>query len=196
MNDPTTPPRAPRDSQRSAVYSAEDEVALILSRGGSIEHFGSTFTLPPERKFGDVDSVGPYLRAVLQFAPIAALPRSTVPVSVRARRGVSRAHYEADTATIAIPPYELGSGEERGWALREMVVLHELAHHLLGEPGHGPDYAAMMLHLVEHVIAPEAAHLLRVALWERGARIAPAPLRWPSTGAGATSGTSNGRDSE
>lgn len=164
-----------RDSQRSRVYNAEDELTLVLARGGTIEHFGSTFNVPDERKFGDVNSIQPYVDKVLAFGPVAALPGASRPVQVRERRGATKAHYEYASATIAIPPYQLGTRAQQGWALRETVVLHELAHHLAGPVGHGPEFTAMLVYLVEHVIAPEAAHLLRVALWERGAKIGPAP---------------------
>lgn len=158
------------DHQRSLVYEAEDELALVLGRGGAIEHFGSVFQVPDERKFGDVASIQPYLDAVLAFGPVARLPRAAVPLQVRERRGARKAHYEASPPVIAIPPYRLG-----GWALRESVVLHELAHHLTPTMQHGGDFVAMLLHLLEHVVAPEAAHLLRVACYERGVEIGPAP---------------------
>lgn len=165
------------DSQRSRVYAAERELEFILANGGTIEHFGSTFTLPAERKFGNVDSVAPYLRKVLAFAPVARLPRASVPVTVRERRGNTLAHYERDTSTIAIPPYGLGSKTQQGWALRETLVLHELAHHLCpdSDPGHGPVFVAHELYLVEHVIGPEAAHLLRVSCYEHNVKIGGAP---------------------
>lgn len=163
------------DAQRSRVYDAERELEFILANGGTIEHFGSTFTLPAERRFGDVDSVAPYLDKVLAFEPVAQLPRAAVPVQVRERRGITRAHYDRDTSTIAIPPYRLGSRSQQGWALRETLVLHELAHHLCDESGHGPDFTAHELYLFEHVIGPEAAHLLRVSFYEHHVKIGDAP---------------------
>lgn len=163
------------DSQRSRVYDAERELDFILAIGGTIEHFGSTFTLPAERRFGDVDSVSPYLDKVLAFAPVARLPRAGVPVTVRERRGITQAHYERDTSTIAIPPYRLGSRAQQGWALRETLVLHELAHHLCADDGHGPAFVAHELYLIEHVIGVEAAHVLRVAFYEHNVKIARRP---------------------
>ena len=163
-----SPTPAPRDRHRSTVYDAEDAVGRVLERGGTIEHYGSTLVLPGLRKFGDVADVPAYLRRVLAHPPVAALPRAGVPVAVRERRGARAAHYEPAGAagpTIAVPPYAAGGG----WALSETTVLHELAHHLGPDlPAHGPVFLAHLLHLYEHVIGPEAAHLLRVALAERG----------------------------
>lgn len=176
----TAPQGKVRDSQKSLVYAAEDELAVVLSRGGTIEHFGSTLTLPEERRFGDVASIEPYLAKVLAFAPVARLPRACIPVTVRERRGITRAHYQRHTGpngrgTIAIPPYRLGTRAQQGWALRETLVLHELAHHLSPRDGHGPDFVAHELYLIEHVIGPEAAHLLRVAFYENGVQIGETP---------------------
>lgn len=164
-----------RDSQRAKVYSAEDELNLILTRGGTIEHFGSSLVIPEERKFGDVDSIGPYIEKVLTFGPVARLPRASIPVTVRERRGVTRAHYEHDTRTIAIPPYRRGTPAQQGWALRESLVLHELAHHLCGARGHGPVFVGHLLYLIEHVIGAEAAHMLRIGCYERGVKIGETP---------------------
>lgn len=168
-------PSSPRDQHRTAVYDAEDAVGRVLARGGTIEHYGSTLVLPGLRRFGDVADVPAYLERVLAHPPVAALPRAGVAVGVRERRGSRAAHYETDadgTATIAVPPYRSGGG----WALSETTVLHELAHHLGPDsPSHGPVFLAHLLHLYEHVIGPEAAHLLRVALAERRVRTG-APL--------------------
>lgn len=160
-----------RDRQRSKVYAAEGQVRQILGTGGVIDFFGSTLDVPAERKFGDVDSIAPYLHKVLAYAPVARLPRAQAPVTVRERRGASEAHYEYDAATIAIPPYR-----RDGWALRESVVLHELAHHLCGPGmGHGPAFTAMLAHLFDHVIGPVAKHLLLVAYDQHGVEVGPQP---------------------
>jgi putative metallohydrolase (TIGR04338 family) len=52
------------------------------------------------------------------------------------------------------------------------IVLHELAHHLCPvEPAHGPAFAATMCDLAEAVMAPEAAHVLRVVYAKEGVRL-------------------------
>jgi putative metallohydrolase (TIGR04338 family) len=54
--------------------------------------------------------------------------------------------------------------------MREIVVLHELAHHLTRHtaPSHGADFRSAFLDLLERVLAPEARFLLQLAYWERG----------------------------
>ena len=167
-----------RDSQRRLVYDAEHELRFILDNGGTIALHGSTLTVPAERKFGDVAAARRYIEAVLSLPSVAAMAGADVPVTVRERAGAAKAHYEYDTATIALPPHRPGRGNERAWALREVVVLHELAHHLTrdGAP-HGGEFAATFVHLLDVVVGPEAGHLLRVALWERGAVIDPVTSR-------------------
>ena len=102
--------------------------------------------------------------------------RSAVPVRVRSRRGAGRAHYEPLAATIAVPT-TLDDARGHRWAMRELVILHELAHHLepgagAGKPLHGIEFRAAMLALVEAAIGPETALLLRVTYADVG--LAPA----------------------
>ena len=157
------------DRQRQAVYRAEDAIAETLKQGGTIEHQGSRLTLEAERQFGDLASIQTYVDRVLALRTIASLERASTPVTVRERRGNAKAHYERATATIAVPGHR-----HTGWAMRETVVLHELAHHLDPHPvpAHGPSYTATLVHLYEKVMSPEAAHLLRVQMWDTGVLIA------------------------
>ena len=57
------------------------------------------------------------------------------------------------------------------WALRELVVLHEVAHHLCdSDPPHGPEFVATFCELAAAVMGPEVAHVLAGRLREgRGA---------------------------
>jgi putative metallohydrolase (TIGR04338 family) len=88
-------------------------------------------------------------------------------VSVRARRGMTAAHYERHDsgAVIAVP-------ERRDrWALRELVVLHEIAHHLCdGVPPHGSEFIATHCELAGVVMGPEVEHVLRVVYAKEGVR--------------------------
>lgn len=161
--------RRPRDADRAAVYAAEDQVGRLLDRAAEfpvLEVAGSRLTLPPERRFSGLDQVGRYLDDLLAQDWVRRRWPTVSPVRVRQRRGTRRAHYEYDTATIALPP----ATADGSWALREMVVLHELAHHLIGRgrPGHGPAFRGLLLSLVEHRIGVEVAFVLRVAFADQG----------------------------
>jgi putative metallohydrolase (TIGR04338 family) len=55
--------------------------------------------------------------------------------------------------------------------LRELVVLHEIAHHLCRvEPPHGPEFVAAFCELADVVMGPEVAHVLRVVYAKEGVR--------------------------
>jgi putative metallohydrolase (TIGR04338 family) len=87
---------------------------------------------------------------------------------VRSRRGLNAAHYEVsgETAVIAVP-----AGTQR-WAMRELVVLHEIAHHLCPvEPAHGGEFVSTLCELAEVVMGPEVGHVLRVVYAKEGVRL-------------------------
>jgi putative metallohydrolase (TIGR04338 family) len=156
----------PRDAQRAKVYAAEEFVRTLFDRAAEhgnrvVEFFGAQLTLPPEGRFATVAAVQRYVDEVLTHVG------DDRPLTVRARRGATAAHYERseEGATIAVP--------ERGatWALRELVVLHEIAHHLCDvEPPHGPEFVATFCELAEAVMGPEVAHVLRVVYAKEGVR--------------------------
>jgi putative metallohydrolase (TIGR04338 family) len=164
-----------RDTQRTRVYAAETVVRRLLDRAaegsGAVDLHGSTLTLPPERRFASIASIDRYVDQVLRLTWVrAAWPaRAAVPVSVVERRGQAKAEYQRAGATILIPPY----AGNAAWAMRELVVLHELAHHLGAdeEEPHGPAFLDRMLTLVDGVIGPEVALLLRTTLHDAGARL-------------------------
>lgn len=160
-----------RDTQRSRVYAAEEFVRTLFDRAAqhnsrAIDFFGTAITLPPEARFASVDSVQRYTDDVLALPAVAARWPDRKPVIVRARRGATAAHYEA-AGVIAVPEYT-----GAGWALRELVVLHELAHHLCDPdaPAHGPDFTATFCALAAAVMGPEAGHVLRVVYAKEGVR--------------------------
>lgn len=152
-----------RDQHRSAVYAAEEQWARHLARGGPVDFFGSQLQVPVERRFADIASIQRYVDSVLGLIGVITHWPGVGPVRVRERAGVGRAHYAE--GVIAIPLR--GAVGER-WAARESVVLHELTHHLVAHahPGaiaHGPEFRADEARLVEVVLGPEAALLLRAA---------------------------------
>lgn len=155
-----------RDTQRAKVYAAEEFVRTLFDRAAEhgnrvVEFFGTQLTLPPEGRFATVAAVQRYVDDVL--AHVGA----DRPLTVRARRGATAAHYERtdDGATIAVPD------SRTSWALRELVVLHEIAHHLSDvDPPHGPEFVASFCELAEAVMGPEVAHVLRVVYAKEGVR--------------------------
>lgn len=156
----------PRDTQRAKVYAAEEFVRTLFDRAAehgnrAVDFFGTQLTLPPEGRFGSVAAVQRYVDDVL--AHVGVQRRLTV----RARRGATAAHYECDDdeATIAVPD------QRTSWALRELVVLHEIAHHVSpAEPAHGPEFVATFCELADAVMGPEVGHVLRVVYAKEGAR--------------------------
>jgi len=156
----------PRDTQRAKVYAAEELVRTLFDRAAEhgnnvVEFFGTQLTLPPEGRFATVTAVQRYVDEVL--AHVGA----DRPLTVRARRGATAAHYERsdDAAAIAVPD------RRSTWALRELVVLHEIAHHLSdAQPPHGPEFVATFCELAEAVMGPEVAHVLRVVYAKEGVR--------------------------
>ena len=166
-----------RDEQRSRVYAAERVVRRIFDRASAfdaraVQFHGSSLTLPVERRFADVPSMQRYVDLLrgLRWVREAWPERAGVPVTVRPRAGQAAAHYERITATIAIPQHE----RNRAWAMRELVLLHEIAHHLGGEldgPPHGGAFADRYLRLVGDVIGTEAGLLLRSAMHDSGVRL-------------------------
>jgi putative metallohydrolase (TIGR04338 family) len=90
------------------------------------------------------------------------------PLRVRARRAATAAHYENrdGAGTIAVPDRDTAD-----WAMRELVVLHEVAHHLCrAQQAHGPEFVATICTLTELVMGPELGHVLRVVYAKEGVR--------------------------
>ncbi len=161
-----------RDAQRTRLYEAEGVLAGMIDRRDDFpvaEAFGSRVTVPDDRKFGDIDSVQRYADAVLalDWVQRRAPVRAAIRVRVRARAGATKAEYEFATHTIAVPPHRVGGR----WAMRELVVLHELAHHLAPDAGHGPEFAGCLLELVEELVGVEAAFLLRSSFLDAGVSV-------------------------
>ncbi len=162
-----------RDSQRSKVYAAEDFVRTLFDRAAehgsrAVDFFGTQLTLPPEGRFGSVASVQRYVDDVLALPAVRQRWPGVSPLKVRARRAATAAHYESGygAGVIAVPDRDTAD-----WALRELVVLHEVAHHLCqAEPPHGPEFVATICTLTELVMGPELGHVLRVVYAKEGVR--------------------------
>jgi putative metallohydrolase (TIGR04338 family) len=163
---------SPRDTQRSRVYAAEEFVRTLFDRAArhssrSIDFFGEPLTLPPEARFGSVQAVQRYVDAVVNLPAVRTRWPACGPIAVRSRRATTAAHYEVvdGAGVIAVP-----AGEQ--WALRELVVLHEVAHHLCPDasPAHGSAFVATFCALAAAVMGPEAGHVLRVVYAKEGVR--------------------------
>jgi putative metallohydrolase (TIGR04338 family) len=162
-----------RDSQRSKVYAAEEFVRTLFDRAAehgsaSVEFFGTQLTLPPEARFGSLAAIQRYVDDVLALAAVRREWPKVAPLTVRARRAASAAHYENrdGAGVIAVP--DLATAD---WAMRELVVLHEIAHHLCdASPPHGSEYVTTLCRLAELVMGPEAGHVLRVVYAKEGVR--------------------------
>lgn len=163
----------PRDSQRSRVYAAEEFVRTLFDRAAehgspAVEFFGTRLTLPPEGRFGSVPSVQRYVDQVLALPAVRQRWPDVPPLRVRPRRAATAAHYENryGAGVIAVPDRDTAE-----WALRELVVLHEVAHHLCrAAPPHGPEFVATICELTELVMGPEVGHVLRVVYAKEGVR--------------------------
>ena len=161
----TAAPALTRDAQRARVYRAEDAWAdrLDAARRGAVlaQVGGSALVLPGERRFGTLEAVADYCARVLALPEVVGVAGHLDPPRLRERRGARSAHWEPP-GVVALPVPQRGEP----WALRESVVLHELAHHV-GElsglsRGHRPPFPAVALLLVRAVLGDEAALVLRV----------------------------------
>ncbi len=158
-----------RDTGRSRLYEAERLVHRMFDRAGSartVQIAGTELTLPIEALFSSVESVRSYVERVLAMNSVRQrFPRASEPVTVRASGGHRAAEYRRDIGEIAIP-----DSREGRWALRELVILHEMAHHLDDGTGsaHGRGFVVTLTDLVGAVLGPEAAFVYRVVLTDSG----------------------------
>ncbi len=167
-------PTADRDAQRARVYRAEDAWAARLDaarQGAALATVGgSAVLLPAERRLGSLDAARDYAARVVALPEVVAAVGAVEPPALRTRRGARSAHWEPP-GTIALPVPQHGEP----WALRETVLLHELAHHL-GETsgrcrGHRPPYPALVLLLARAVLGDEAALALRIEYGEHDVEV-------------------------
>lgn len=156
-----------RDQQRSRVYEAEYELRDFFDNahnGFPVEIGGSVVALPPEARFSSPETVQAYVDRVLSHPAVVDKYGATT-LTVRKRKGTTRAHYMRAGAEIAVP--------DTKWALREIVVLHEVAHHFSPlAMAHGPSFTKTLLWLLDTIMGPEAAFALRVLYYENKVTVA------------------------
>jgi putative metallohydrolase (TIGR04338 family) len=178
------------DPAKNAVYAAENLVLKWLDsttpESPAVRCLDDEFVPETEAKFADPESVQNYVDKALRHLRdhgriyvVDGLDRTAIPITVRARRGASKAHYEYGhlplRGVIAVPPREIGGG----WSLRAMVALHELAHHLSPESGHGQSFQRTFVRLLEDVGMPTVAEMLYGAFGIEGLHdVADSDDRW------------------
>lgn len=174
------------DPDSLTTYAAEDMVAAWidevdaddgtvrarLTAGGPAHHV--TFSPEAEPRFTRPEEVQPFVDAVLARLQAQAKQfgsryggRESRHVRVSPMHGFTRATYS--NGWISIPVRERGGA----WALRGLVVVHELAHHLnIGDGAiidqHGDGFRTTMLQLLEDIGWVEIAAMLQAALREVG----------------------------
>ena len=154
------------------MYEAERLIHRMFDNAGpghTVQLAGTQLTLPAEARFASVEAVRDHVGRVLAMPSVRErFARAARPVDVRERRGHRSAEYlrsESGIEQIAIP-----SSADGRWALRELVVLHELAHHLddSDDAAHGRGFVVCLTDLVGLVLGPEAALVYRVVLGDSG----------------------------
>jgi putative metallohydrolase (TIGR04338 family) len=163
-----------RDAQRARVYRAEDAWAARLdaARQGAVLATvgGSALLLPAERRLGSLEAAAAYAARVVALPEVVSAFATVPAPALRLRRGVRSAHWEPP-GTIALPVPEHGEP----WALRETVLLHELAHHLAETTGtargHRAPYPAVVLLLARAVLGDEAELALRIEYGEHDVEV-------------------------
>ncbi len=169
-----------RDADRSAVYAAEDLLTALLDRGGTVDFHGSLLEVPRQRHFAALSDVGDYLTAI-RSQPWGC--GHTPAPRLRVRRGTTRAHWSAPVE-IALP--------DTDWAMSEMVVLHEYAHHVTwhdtGRADHAGGFRDTMSALVGAALSPAAALVLTAAYHGAGATQESAPHADARSAAGCEGG--------
>lgn len=169
--------RDPRvDRGRGAVYQAEDTVARVMARADRrVRVSGDVLVLPAIVSFATIESMQGFVDHILAAPSTTSHGPHAGPVRVVPTRGFRRASYHRRIGpSVGLPVAEGQSrtgeirvplADPRGrWALTAPVLLHEIAHHLAGEPGHGPSFRRILTHLYREHLGPGAGHLLRTLI--------------------------------
>jgi putative metallohydrolase (TIGR04338 family) len=153
-----------RDNQKSAVYSAEQQLRWVydVSKGGTAEVGGVALQLESETQFTSLKDIQAYLDLVHVHPGVIARFGQFGRVFIRERKGDRFAHYS--NGVIAI------NSAGRGWGMRELVVIHELAHHYSPARGHGPQFTDTFVTLLEILVGSQAALAMHILQRESGAK--------------------------
>lgn len=151
---------------KQKVYAAEFIMRDMFRNSTvspTVHVHGVTLTLPVERWFGALETVQSYVDAVIDIAQ----PRYKAPSCkvIEGRKSLRRKAYW-DWKQIVLPQREVTN-----WAWREIVVLHEVAHHLTPGAEHNEEFCAAYVYLLSEIMGPEAGWLYTVLLADNGIEI-------------------------
>lgn len=151
---------------KQQVYEAEFRLRDFFSNATvsrTAEVYGTTLTLPDERWFGSLETVQSYVDAVRDI--VASRYPSKDCTVCEGRKSLRRKAYW-DWNRIVLPQREVTR-----WAWREIVVLHEIAHHLTPGASHNEEFCGAYVHLLNTIMGPEAGWLMTVLLADNGITI-------------------------
>ena len=146
--------------------------------GGWVEFMGVELHLAQERWFSSTEDIEKYLGGCYRskwYKRVCPVSLRPVVITVKTHAAHFQANYDYD-ATMRFPPFpRIGVNEMH----RELVVLHELAHHVtpLKYPGHGAEFAGNFLYMVQQKLGPEYGALLTSAYAAHKVEYRPAKLR-------------------
>ncbi len=148
--------RRGHDPDKEDVYSADWQFRAVLDLANEVEDrtynfHGHMLELPDERKFADLESIQRYYNSVCALEQVQREWPGAVAPTVKQRRGETSAHYTPLGREVHVPI-------KGRWALREIVVLHELAHHF-ADDHHGPKFQGAWVYLTK-VCMGDAAGLI------------------------------------
>lgn len=150
-------PSDPRiDRSRGAVYVAEDRVAAAMDGPFRVVQLdGVRLQLPAAVRFGTLEAMQRYADAVLGHSATTSRYPGRGGLRVVPKRGFRSATYSNGVVHVPI-------ADRRGrWALRDTVLLHEIAHHLAPGDGHGRDFRTALVYLYDTQLGHGPAQLLR-----------------------------------
>jgi putative metallohydrolase (TIGR04338 family) len=153
-----------RDFQVGRVYGAENTLAWMYDNvdHGSITITGIPIQLEPEAKFGTLEGIQAYVDRVLAMPSVVAAFGTREGVKVRERRGQAAAHYQSGTVAV--------NTTGTRWAMRELVILHELAHHFALGDGHGSEFSSTLVTLTGLVMGPQVSLALKILYDTQGVK--------------------------
>lgn len=149
------------------VYGTEFEIRDLLrnsekSEVFSYDFYGHKMQLPRERNFADLASIQAYVTAVCSLAQVRRAFPNLRPPTVSERRGAAYADYTPMKNEIRIHTKD----RDHRWAMREIVVLHELAHACAVVDDHGPRFRGAFVYLVGEAMGPELATIMSAMFWQ------------------------------